>query len=110
MRGSTLRRGGAARAEPISSPPVRLLDDDVPDGAAAGNHREHVFLVRTNHVEQVRPVVFEHLCQRGRKLRLAADLGRLQAEAFRDLDEVGIRLVRMGAVPLADGLRIVDRA
>ena len=88
---------------------TQLLDDDVPRRPPAGDHRQHVLLVRADDVQQERSVVLDHCVHRVGKVRLAADVGGTDAVTFRDLDEVGIGLLVERTRPLSQPFRVVDR-
>src|SRR4051812_28234355 len=84
--------GSNSRGEP-------LLQDHFLNGLARRNHRQHVFGVRDDDVEDEWAVVVEHFLDGGLELALLVNAPALHSEAFCDLHEVRIESAQVVRAP-----------
>src|SRR5581483_11165687 len=95
------RQAGASAASALrTTDDALLLQQHVLHRPAGRNHRQHVFGVGRDDVEDERAVVVQHFLDRGAQLAFLDHATAFYAEAFGDLDEVGIK--RVGIVGAAD--------
>lgn len=69
-----------------------------------------MFLVRHLNVEDVRPVVIDHLFECGHEVRLVANGGRRNSVAFGNGDKIGVAIFSIISISIASRLGMMGRA
>ena len=107
--GRAIRRGGLMSLCRFQVRRLTSFRNQISNRHSAGDHREHMFLVGYLDIQDEGTVKRNHVIQSLIEFILLADRCCSTSESLGDRDKIGIPLFDERALPLPDGLLMVDR-